>query len=187
MRKQNALIWILVLAVAATGALAWYLFTAPAMTPPLTAPPAAGDDPVGDTPPASADDGVQAEPSTPPDSAVAPAPPPPEDYTMPGGSLHLTPAGEQAGAFITLTRSPVRVELVPAGGPVTRVQFFLVPTGTETWELRQLLHDDTDPSDGWAFDWEFSGAVLGHLVAVAETPRGEFKAETGVYHDPGTP
>ena len=56
----------------------------------------------------------------------------------------------------------------------TRVEFFVVPTGTETWELRRSIGVDRDGRDGWSVRWAYTAddAPMAHLVVEARGPGG---------------
>ncbi|KEK23157.1 hypothetical protein BAGA_10380 [Bacillus gaemokensis] len=44
--------------------------------------------------------------------------------------------------------------------------FWLVPTGTATWEERQLIGYDINGADGWSLKWNVSGKMLHHHICV---------------------
>ncbi|UOY92407.1 hypothetical protein MUG87_18610 [Ectobacillus sp. JY-23] len=46
------------------------------------------------------------------------------------------------------------------------VLFWLIPTGTATWQERKLIGYDTDPTDGWSLKWSIDGLDLHNHIQV---------------------
>jgi hypothetical protein len=83
--------------------------------------------------------------------------------------------------------------LDPAAGTITfhaevsdatRVQFFLVPTGTETWSSRRSIGVDRNGRDGWSVRHTYADEPLwSHVVVVASGPGGTAeKSPFNLYH-----
>ncbi|WP_456287925.1 hypothetical protein M1D70_21670 [Paenibacillus sp. AK002] len=49
---------------------------------------------------------------------------------------------------------------------IESVLFWVAPTGTETWEERELIGYDIDGSDGWSLSWEFGNRKFHDHIAV---------------------
>ncbi|MHA2855064.1 hypothetical protein ACXZ7E_13800 [Paenibacillus lautus] len=49
---------------------------------------------------------------------------------------------------------------------IESVLFWVAPTGTETWEERELIGYDIDGSDGWSLSWEFGNRQFHDHIAV---------------------
>ena len=84
------------------------------------------------------------------------------------GSIMITPSTALDGAWIALSpQQPVTIQWL--GGPIfqiARVEFYLAPTGTGTYDARQLLGTDTLPADGASISWQvIPGGLTGHLWA----------------------
>jgi hypothetical protein len=57
---------------------------------------------------------------------------------------------------------------------VISTNFWLVPTGTETWALREFLGKGTKTTDGWSFEFhygdeEFLDHLVIELISIRET------------------
>lgn len=46
------------------------------------------------------------------------------------------------------------------------VLFWITPTGTETWEERELIGYDKDGSDGWSLTWDFGDRTFHDRIYV---------------------
>jgi hypothetical protein len=126
---------------------------------------------------------------TPPASRVTsppPAPPaPPKPVTRKPviGEVWTTPR-LQCESMCTLTPPAGTITFHAQVSDATRVQFFLVPTGTETWDLRRSIGVDRSGRDGWSARYTYADEPLWtHLVVVARGPGGTTeKLPFNVYH-----
>ena len=90
------------------------------------------------------------------------------------GAVSTTPALACDGRWCAVPAGPGTLTLRAEVTGAHRVEFFLVPTGTETWDLRRSLGVDRDGSDGWAVTWAYGDEpVMGHLVVAARGPGGQ--------------
>lgn len=87
----------------------------------------------------------------------------------------------------------VACTLTPRAGTVTfharvsdatRVQFYLVPTGTGTWDNRKSIGVDRSGEDGWSVRYTYADEPLwSHLLVVAHGPAGTTeKLPFNLYH-----
>ncbi|TCS93888.1 hypothetical protein EDD58_10597 [Hazenella coriacea] len=77
------------------------------------------------------------------------------------------------GNWITLPKGPGKLKIDVVAKNTTKVQFWLVPTGTATWKYRKLIGEDTDGSDGWSMEWRYgSELILNHITIIAMNPKG---------------
>jgi hypothetical protein len=76
----------------------------------------------------------------------------------------------------------VRVRAVNA----QRVRFYLTPTGTEMFNKRQLIGQDTNRRDGWSLTWRYpGGGMLAHLTVIAVGANGARSNMTSIgLHQP---
>ena len=112
------------------------------------------------------------------------------------GQVAGRPALPVIGRVWTTPQLPCDVgvcTLSPAAGTVTfhalvrdatRVEFFLVPTGTGTADLARSLGVDRDGRDGWTASYTYADEPLwSHLTVVARGPGGTAeKLPFNVYH-----
>jgi hypothetical protein len=91
------------------------------------------------------------------------------------GTLSISPVISDEGGWLQL-EAGASVTLALTGGDLSRlsrVDFYLVPTGTGTWEARTLIGSDTTLADGAASTWTVPGQSLSaHLIALATTQDG---------------
>jgi WD40 repeat protein len=84
------------------------------------------------------------------------------------GSITIAPSTALDGAWIALTPQQT-VTIQWLGGPIIqtgRVEFYLAPTGTGTYDARQLIGADALPADGASVSWQVvPGGFTGHLWA----------------------
>jgi hypothetical protein len=84
----------------------------------------------------------------------------------------------------TLTPPAGTVTLHAQVSDATRVQFFLVPTGTGTWGSRESIGVDRSGEDGWSVRYTYADEPLwSHVVVVAHGPGGTSeKLPFNLYH-----
>jgi hypothetical protein len=103
--------------------------------------------------------------------------------------VRIDPPLPQAGAFYTLPVGAGKVRLMTAADNVDRVRYFLVPTGTGTRDLAELIGDatssETEGRTWWVYDWNYpDDAMLAHLLVQASGPGGTTEqAPFGFYHE----
>lgn len=128
-----------------------------------------------------------APPARPAGKPPAPAKPAPETKPAPPvvGAVTTTPQLSCDGGWCTVPAGPGTITFRAEVTGANRVEFFLVPTGTETWDLRRSLGVDRDGSDGWSVTWAHGDeSVMGHLVVVARGPGGTASADPfNLYRD----
>ena len=94
------------------------------------------------------------------------------------GAVSSTPRLSCDGGWCTLPAGAGAVTLRAEVTGANRVEFFVVPTGTGTWDLRRSIGVDRDGSDGWAVTWAYGDEpVMAHLAVVARGPGGTATAE----------
>lgn len=100
------------------------------------------------------------------------------------GGISTTPRLACDAAWCALPAGAGAVMIAAKVRRADAVEFFLVPTGTGTWDERTLLGRDTDGSDGWTARWNYADAPLtAHLVIVASGPGGTTEVQPfNVYH-----
>jgi hypothetical protein len=177
----------LVVATAALGLLAGCTGGSaeePSSAPGSSAPVAPATSPSGPPPAEPAAAGRPTPPAFPgPTSSPTPRPPQPvigRVWTTP--RLRCDPA-------CTLTPRVGTVTFHARVSDATRVRFFLVPTGTETWNNREPIAVDRSGEDGWSARYSYADEPLwSHLVVVADGPGGTTeKLPFNLYHpDPVT-
>ena len=123
---------------------------------------------------------------TPPASRVtspAPAPRKPEAPRPVIGKVWTAPR-LQCDTACTLTPAVGTVTLHAQASDATRVQFFLVPTGTDTWGSRESIGVDRSGKDGWSVRYTYADEPLwSHVVVVARGPGGTTeKLPFNLYH-----
>jgi hypothetical protein len=109
-------------------------------------------------------------------STRAPKPKPAAPRPKPApliGSVSTTPALPCEAGWCTLPTGPGTVTFRAEVTGAQRVEFFLVPTGTDTWDLRRSLGVDRDGTDGWSVTWAYGDeSLMHHLVVDARGPGG---------------
>ena len=131
-------------------------------------------------PPAAVEAAVPAEPAAPVEpSTKAPRPQPPQKPQLPViGTVSTTQQLSCDGGWCTLPAGAGAVTLRAEVTGANRVEFFVVPTGTGTWDLRRSIGVDRDGSDGWSVTWAYGNEpVMAHLAVVARGPGGTVTAE----------
>lgn len=77
------------------------------------------------------------------------------------------------GNWVTLPQGPGKLKINVLAKNATKVQFWLVPTGTATWKYRELIGEDTDGKDGWSMTWRYGNELIHtHIVIIAVNPKG---------------
>jgi hypothetical protein len=137
---------------------------------------------------------------TPPAQSVPPSVPPSTPSVEPTEGGLTPPVSPVPGPPLTPREPPVRkpvigevwttpklpcdvaCTLTPRAGTVTfhaqvsdatRVQFYLVPTGTGTWDNRKSIGVDRSGEDGWSVRYTYADEPLwSHLLVVAHGPAG---------------
>jgi hypothetical protein len=160
-----------VLAAAAVALLAGCGGESAERAAPAPAPPAAVDAPVE---PAAQPAPVEpaAEPST---KAPTPTPtrPQPKPKLPDIGTVSSTPQLSCADGWCALPAGAGTVTFRAQVTGARQVEFFVVPTGNETWEFRRSIGVDRDGTDGWAVTWAYDAKpLLAHLTLVARGPGG---------------
>ena len=119
--------------------------------------------------------------SAPPVTSPPPAPPEPRKPVI--GNVWTTPR-LQCQTACTLTPAVGTVTLHAQASDATRVQFFLVPTGTDTWGSRESIGVDRSGKDGWSVRYTYADEPLwSHVVVVARGPGGTTeKLAFNLYH-----
>jgi hypothetical protein len=103
--------------------------------------------------------------------------------------VRIDPALPQEGAFYTLPAGAGQVRLMTAADNADRVRYLLVPTGTGTRDLAELIGDATSSEakgrTWWVYDWSYPDeAMLAHLLVKASGPGGTTEqAPFGFYHE----
>jgi hypothetical protein len=103
--------------------------------------------------------------------------------------VRIDPALPQEGAFYTLPAGAGQVRLMTAAANADRVRYYLVPTGTGTRDLAELIGDATrSEANGhtwWVHDWNYPDeAMLAHLLVEATGPGGTTEQTPfGLYHE----
>jgi hypothetical protein len=99
------------------------------------------------------------------------------------GKVWTTPRLE-CQTVCTLTPPAGTITLHAQISYATRVQFFLVPTGTGTWGSRESIGVDRSGKDGWSVRYTYADEPLwSHLVVVASGPGGTSeKLPFNLYH-----
>jgi hypothetical protein len=103
--------------------------------------------------------------------------------------VRIDPALPQEGALYTLPAGAGQVRLMTAADDVDRVCYFLVPTGTGTRDLAELIGDatssETEGRTWWVYDWSYPDeAMLAHLLVKASGPGGTTEQTPfGFYHE----
>lgn len=90
----------------------------------------------------------------------------------------------QCQPVCTLTPPAGTITLHAQVSDATRVQFFLVPTGTDTWGSRKSIGVDRSGSDGWSVQYTYADEPLwSHVVVTARGPGGTTeKLPFNLYH-----
>jgi hypothetical protein len=129
--------------------------------------------------------------STPP--PTPPAKPTPDGPTPPAssgpdekpviGKVWISP-GLPCDLTCTLTPAVGTVTFHAKVSDATRVQFFLVPTGTDTWGNRKSIGVDRNGEDGWSANYTYGDEPLwSHVLVVARGPGGTTeKLPFNLYH-----
>ena len=99
------------------------------------------------------------------------------------GKVWITPR-LQCDPACTLTPPAGTVTIHAQVRDATRVRFFLVPTGTDTWSNRNSIGVDRSGADGWSVRYPYADEPLwSHLVVVASGPGGTTeKLPFNLYH-----
>jgi hypothetical protein len=123
--------------------------------------------------------------STPPASRTpspsAPREPVPREPRI--GRVWMTP-GLRCQTVCTLPVPAGTVTFHAQVSDATRVEFFLVPTGTETWSSRESIGVDRSGEDGWSVRYTYADEPLwSHVIVTASGPGGETeKLPFNLYH-----
>ena len=140
-------------------------------------PAAAAAPPVAVDAAAPAAQPAPVEQSTSP-STKAPRPQPPAPPKKPAppvvGAVTTTPQLSCPDGWCLLPAGAGTITFRADVTGATRVEFFVVPTGTGTWELRRSIGVDRDGRDGWSVRWAYTAddAPMAHLVVEARGPGG---------------
>ena len=99
------------------------------------------------------------------------------------GRVWTTPS-LQCDAACTLTPPVGTVTFHAQVSDATRVRFFLVPTGTDTWENRESIGLDRSGDDGWSVRYTYADEPLwSHVLVMADGPGGTTeKLPFNLYH-----
>lgn len=77
------------------------------------------------------------------------------------------------GSWVTLPKGSGKLKINVIAKNASKVQFWLVPTGTATWKYRKLIGEDTNGKDGWSITWKYGNElILNHIVIIAVNPKG---------------
>jgi len=137
------------------------------------APPAPATSTVGTTAPAARPapaPKVEPAPERQPKTEPAPERKPARPVV---GAVTTTPRLACDGGWCTVPAGPGTVTFTAQVTGAHRVEFFLVPTGTDTWSLRRSLGTDREGADGWAVTWAYGEEpLMHHLVVQARGPGG---------------
>jgi len=93
------------------------------------------------------------------------------------------PAADETG-WVPLPKGSGKLEIQVEATHATSVKFWIVPTGTDTWQYRQLLGEDTNPADGFSLTTTYGPerTFLDHIVLEAVGPGGSTLEQAfGVY------
>jgi hypothetical protein len=103
--------------------------------------------------------------------------------------VRIDPALPQEGAFYTLPAGAAQVRLMTGADNADRVRYYLVPTGTGTRDLAELIGDatrsETNGHTWWVYNWNYPDeAMLAHLLVKATGPGGTTEQTPfGFYHE----
>jgi hypothetical protein len=103
--------------------------------------------------------------------------------------VRIEPALPQDGDFYTLPAGTGQVRLMTAADNADQVRYSLVPTGTGTRDLAELMGEATtsevDGRTWWVYDWAYPDeAILAHLLVEASGSGGTTEQEPfGFYHE----
>ena len=120
-----------------------------------------------------------------PPASPDPTPPPPKPLARKPviGKVWSTPR-LPCDAACTLTPPAGTVTFHAQVSDATRVRFYLVPTGTDTWDNRKSIGVDSSGEDGWSVRYTYADEPLwSHLLVVAHGPGGRTeKLPFNLYH-----
>lgn len=75
--------------------------------------------------------------------------------------------------WITLPKGPGKLKINVLTKNTTKVQFWLVPTGTATWKYRKLIGEETNSRDSWSMEWKYGSELIHtHIAIIAVNPKG---------------
>ena len=99
------------------------------------------------------------------------------------GKVWTTPK-LQCAVACTLTPRVGTVTFHAQVSDATRVRFFLVPTGTDTWGSRKSIGVDSSREDGWSVGYTYADEPLWpHVLVLAHGPGGTTeKLPFNLYH-----
>ena len=143
-------------------------------------PPGTGAEPVvepADRPVPPAGTTTGRPPTRPPEPPRRPAPAPPVKRPV-IGAVTTTPGLACEAGWCRLPAGSGTLTLHAEVTGATRVEFFAVPTGTGTWDLRRSLGVDRDGRDGWSVRWAYGpdDVPMAHLTVLARGPGGTAEA-----------
>jgi hypothetical protein len=103
--------------------------------------------------------------------------------------VRIEPPLPQDATFYTLPAGTGHVRLMTAADDADRVRYSLVPTGTDTRDLAELIGEATSTEiDGrtwWVYGWDYPDeAILAHLLVEASGSGGTTEQTPfGFYHE----